>query len=77
MEETDTDLDFLVTPLAGTTTSEQPLWESYLDWLRLILLHFNTVENLTSYITNTHYKDLDLKILISPPCRPPVLHSLY
>ena len=60
-------LDFLVTLSAGTTASEQPLWESYLDWLRLILSHFNAVENLTSYITNTHYKDLDLKILISPP----------
>ena len=67
MEETDTDLNFLVTPLAGTTMSEQPLWESYLDWLRLILSHFNAVKNLTSYITNTHYKDLNLKILISPP----------
>ena len=67
MEETDTDLDFLVTPSAGTTASEQPLWESYLDWLRLILSHFNAVENLTSDITNTHYKDLDLKMLISPP----------
>ena len=67
VKEADTDLDFQVNLPTDTTAPKQHLWESYFDWLKLILSHFNAVENLTNYATNSHYKDISIKILISPP----------
>ena len=67
VEEVDADLDFLVNLLNDTTMLKQRLWESYFNWLKLILSHFNAVKNLTNYATNSHYKDISIKILILLP----------
>jgi hypothetical protein len=47
----------------------QPLWKSYLDWLRLVVDHFDAVLILGGYVggKNFPYSSLSLKILTTPP----------
>jgi hypothetical protein len=46
-----------------------PLWKSYKDWLRLMVVHFDAVEILNSYITGPHFNHdtISIKILMPPP----------
>ena len=66
----DQDMDLLQIRLGviGGNSQPQPLWKSYLDWLRLILAHFNAVEVLLKFVTgpNIRAKAIPVKILISP-----------
>jgi hypothetical protein len=47
----------------------RPLWKSYLDWLRLVVDHFDAVLILGGYVAskNFPYSGLSLKILTTPP----------
>lgn len=48
----------------------QPVWKSYLDWLRLMLVHFDAVDTLTAYVGSegfrAHYTGISVKILVLP-----------
>jgi hypothetical protein len=45
------------------------LWKSYKDWLRLMVVHFDAVDILNSYITGPHFNHdtISIKILMPPP----------
>jgi hypothetical protein len=62
------DTDVLVAPQDPSTNLLAPLWRSYLEWLRIILAHFDAVEDLTEYVTSTnfHYTGFSIKILFAP-----------
>lgn len=67
-EEQDEDLK-AVQPrvtLSGTTL---PLYMSYKEWLKLILIYFDAVDRLSRYVTGSifQFNDIDIEILISPP----------
>ena len=67
-EDQDVDLLQIRLGVIGGNGQPQPLWKSYLDWLRLILAHFNAVEVLLKFVTgpNIRAKAIPVKILISP-----------
>ena len=52
--------------LEGTT--EQPLWESYRDWLRLMVVHFEAVSVLVGHIAGPRFQsnEIIIKILSAP-----------
>lgn len=52
--------------LEGTT--EQPLWESYRDWLRLMVAHFEAVSVLVGHIASSKFQSdkIVIKILSAP-----------
>jgi hypothetical protein len=69
-EEEEEDAELLeVQPTAVWNKGQrQPLWKSYRNWLRLILVHINSVEILVSYVTSNwfRYQAISIKILVSP-----------
>jgi hypothetical protein len=65
----DQDMDLLeIRPGVIKDGQPRPLWKSYLDWLKLILNHFNAVEILVRFITGPYFqtKAISIKILTSP-----------
>lgn len=62
------DTDVLVAPRDPSTDLLPPLWRSYLEWLKIILAHFDAVEDLTEYVTSTNfrYTGFSIKILFAP-----------
>lgn len=67
-EEQDEDLK-AVQPrvtLSGTTL---PLYQSYKEWLKLIIIYFDAVDRLSRYVTGSTFRfdDIDIEILVSPP----------
>jgi len=68
-EEFDADLK-AVQPFVKVNGGVQiPLWESYIDWLRLIMVHFDAVEILDHYFTGKDWpgKVISIHILAAPP----------
>jgi hypothetical protein len=63
MEEDDAERAEEVQP-----STPKDLWESYKDWLKLILIHFTSVERLVNYVTGPHfhYKEIAIKLLVTP-----------
>jgi hypothetical protein len=45
-----------------------PLWRSYLDWLRLMVVHLDAIAILTGYVSGQEfrYNDISIKILLPP-----------
>ena len=45
------------------------LWKSYIEWLGLIMVHFDAVEILVRYVTGQDWpaKDISIHILVPPP----------
>ena len=55
------------------------VWESYKEWLMLILTHFIAVERLVGYVTGPHfhYDEIAIKLLVTPwPSSPDPLPSV-
>lgn len=52
----------------GKDGQPEPVWKSYLDWLRLILAHIHSVEVLVRFVSSPHFpqKNISIKILTSP-----------
>ena len=45
-----------------------PLWTSYCDWLRLMVVHFDAVNILVSYVAQPNFdRNISIKILVAPP----------
>ena len=56
----------------SVVTSEgvpMPLWQSYQDWLRLMVIHFDAVDVLEKYVKGPDfcYSTISIKILVPPP----------
>lgn len=68
-EEDDVELSGVQPGATPKGSTPQPLWKSYKDWLRLILVHFDAVEILVAYVTGEHFHHnaIVFKILVSPP----------
>jgi hypothetical protein len=70
VQNEDQDMDLLEIRVGTIRKNGQPqsVWKSYLDWLRLILAHFNAVEILVSFVRGpyNHSKIISIKILTSP-----------
>ena len=67
-EDLDMDLLQIQPGVIGTNGEPQSVWKSYLDWLNLILAHFNAVEVLVRFVSSPHLhtKVISIKILTSP-----------
>ena len=61
-EEEDEDL------LSVQPTDEAPLWQSYVDWLKLMVVHFNAAHILSKYVGDqmSQYDRFAIKILAPP-----------
>jgi hypothetical protein len=46
-----------------------PLWKSYIDWLRLMVVQFDAVDILVKYVTGLEfpYRSISIQRLVSPP----------
>src|SRR6267143_958257 len=46
-----------------------PLWMSYVDWLRLMIAHFDAVDILVGYVTAPEFQHntISTQILVAPP----------
>jgi hypothetical protein len=46
-----------------------PVWKSFLDWLRLILAHFDAVDTLVGFVTGEKFQHhhISVKLLVPPP----------
>ncbi len=64
----DEDLE-AVRPFTSNEGVDTPLWTSYIDWLELILAHFNAVKVLVKYVTGQyfHHENISIRILVAPP----------
>jgi len=67
-EELDEDLK-AVQPFVSKEGVEMPLWRSYVDWLRLIIAHFDAVDILVGYVTGPQFQhnNISVQILVAPP----------
>ena len=67
--ERDVELEGLQPTVIQFDGAPMPLWRSYRDWLRLMVVHFDAVEILVAYITGPHFNHgpISIKILVSPP----------
>src|SRR5271169_2233629 len=67
-EELDEDLK-AVQPFVSIEGVEISLWRSYIDYLRLIVAHFDVVNILVDYITGPKFQHnaISIQILVSPP----------
>jgi hypothetical protein len=67
-EEPDEDLK-AVQPFVSKEGVEMPLWRSYVDWLRLIIAHFDAVDILVGYVTGPQFQhnSISVQILVAPP----------
>lgn len=54
--------------LKAVQPSEKPLWRSYIDWLRLIVAHFDAVDILVRYVTGPLFphKAISIRMLVAP-----------
>ncbi|KAF8804067.1 hypothetical protein BYT27DRAFT_7194791 [Phlegmacium glaucopus] len=59
--------EILITDLDVPT----PLWQTYRDWVRLMVVHFDAIGILVNYVTKTRtappYQSISVKILVAPP----------
>ena len=64
----DEDLE-AVRPFSSKEGVEVPLWKSYIDWLELMIIHFNSVGILVHYVTGPyfHHETISIRILVAPP----------
>jgi len=67
-EELDEDLK-VVQPFISIEGVQTPLWKSYVDWLKLIMVHFDAVEILAGYIAGPNFQHgaISIQILTAPP----------
>lgn len=67
-EELDEEL-VAVQPFVNISGIVTPLWRSYVDWLRLMVAHFDAVDILVTYVTGTNLQDrrISVRILVAPP----------
>jgi len=67
-EEIDEDLK-AVQPFVSKDGVETPVWKSYLDWLRLMIAHFDAVDILVGYVTGPQcrHDTISTQILVAPP----------
>jgi hypothetical protein len=65
----DEDLEAVQPSVTREENVPMPLWKSYRDWLRLILVHFDAVDILVGYVTGPHfqYEAISIQILVAPP----------
>jgi hypothetical protein len=58
-----------VQPFTSIEGIETPLWTSYIDWLRLMLAHFDAVGILVGYVTgpNFQHNTISIQILVTAP----------
>lgn len=54
---------------------EIPLWRKFLDWLKLIIAHFDAVDILIQYVTSPHFthNGISIQFMTSPPTGPELL----
>jgi hypothetical protein len=66
-DERDEDLE-AVQPFAKSVGKPMPLWKSYRDWLRLMIVHFDAVDILVGFATSPqfHYKTISLQVVVPP-----------
>jgi len=67
-EEPDKELK-AVQPFVRVDGIETPLWQSYLDWLRLMVAHFDAADILLKYVTgqNFGHHTISIQVLVAPP----------
>lgn len=67
--ESDEELEAVQPSVIAAEGLPIPLWKSYRDWLKLMVVHFDAVEILAKYVTGTqsNFSAISIKILVSPP----------
>ena len=67
-EELDEELK-AVRPFVEVDGVETPLWQSYLDWLRLMVAHFDAADILLTYVTGPSFihHTIPIQVLVAPP----------
>lgn len=65
-EEVDVELERVRSTTHGTMV--HPLWKSYRDWLRLMVVHFDAVAILAGHVASSSFqaKEISIKILSAP-----------
>ena len=68
-EEVDEDLEAVQPFIKVNGVIQTHLWKSYIDWLQLIIVHFDAVEDLVRYFTGKDcpVKAISIHILAPPP----------
>ena len=58
-----------VQPFVEVDGVETPLWQSYLDWLRLMVAHFDAADILLTYVTGPSFvhHTISIQVLVAPP----------
>ena len=67
--EFDEELEAVQLSAIGEGGLRKPMWRSYVDWLKLMVLHFDAVDILIRHVTGPHfhYSSISIKILVPPP----------
>ena len=67
--EFDSELEGVQPSVIEEGSGRLPLWKSYVDWLKLIVVHFDAVDILLRHVTSPHFafNSISIKILVPPP----------
>jgi hypothetical protein len=67
--EFDAELEAVQPSVIGEGGVRMDLWKSYVDWLKLIVVHFDAVDILLRHVTEPSFpfKSISIKILVPPP----------